>query len=108
MLKALIALVAAAMVAGASLYILLAQLPERTQGQTKRDGGTPILFQAGLALLSLILGIWAWWKTGDLGLLIGGLLIGAAVPLMWSRFLALRTLLVVGALISYFVAFLWP
>ncbi len=113
MLKALFALVAAALFAGVALSMSLAQLSARTKPEDQppavRSGvDATIWLQAGLALVSLILGLWAWWKTGDDGLLIGALLIGAAIPLLWSRLHAVRTLIALGAVLAYLVAFLWP
>lgn len=144
MLKALFALVAAALFAGAALYISLAEHPARTklddrfalaQWNSSYRAATPLM--AGLALLSLVLGAWAWWKIGDDWLLTGALLIGAVVPLTlvlvlpinrrllattadsageesrtllvrWGRLHAVRTILALAAVASYLVAFLWP
>jgi uncharacterized membrane protein len=144
MLKALFALVAAALFAGAALYISLAEHPARmkldnrsalAQWNPSYRAATPLM--AGLALLSLVLGAWAWWKIGDDWLLAGALLIGAVVPLTlvlvlpinrrllattadsageesrtllarWGRLHALRTVLALAAVAAYLVAFLWP
>ena len=144
MLKALFALVAATLFAGAALYISLVVHPARMKlddrsalAQWKPSYGAATPLQAGLALLSLILGLWAWWKAGDDGLLVGALLIGAAVPLTlvvisptnrrllatpdqaagqesrsllerWGRLHRIRTLLALAAVAAYLVAFLWP
>ena len=77
MLKALFALVAATLFAGAALYISLVEHPARMKlddrsalAQWKPSYGAATPLQAGLALLSLILGLWAWWKAGDDGLLV--------------------------------------
>ena len=144
MLKALFALVAATLFAGAALYISLVEHPARmklddrsalAQWKPSYRAATPL--QAGLALLSLILGLWAWWKAGDDGLLVGALLIGAVVPLTlvaispvnrrlfampeeaageesrfllerWGRLHSVRALLALCAVAAYLVAFLWP
>ncbi len=113
MLKALFALVATALFAGVALSMSLAELPVRTKHEdqstlARSRADATIWLQAGLALVSLILGLWAWWKTGDDGLLIGALLIGAALPLLWSRLHVIRTLLALGAVAAYLIAFLWP
>jgi len=144
MLKALFALVAATLFAGAALYISLVEHPARMKlddrsalAQWKPSYGAATPLQAGLALLSLILGLWAWWKAGDDGLLVGALLIGAAVPLTlvvisptnrrllatpdqaagqesrsllerWGRLHRIRTLLALAAVAAYLAAFLWP
>ena len=87
MLRTLIALIAAAMFAGAALYVSLAEHRARL-GIDDRSGlaqfkasyrkAAPLM--AGLALASMLLGLWAWWRTEIDWLLCGALLIGAAVP----------------------------
>ena len=144
MLKALFALVAAALFAGAALYISLVEHPARmklddrsalAQWKPSYAAATPL--QAGLALLSLLLGVWAWWKAGDDGLLIGGLLMGAVILFTltvifptnrlllaadsgdadsrvrsllerWGRLHLVRVILSLGAVAAYLIAFLWP
>ena len=93
--------------------------------------------QAGLALLSLLLGLWAWWRIGGDWLLAAALLIGAAVPLTlavimplnnrlkatapdaagpesrallvrWGKLHGLRTALGLAAVAAYFMAFMRP
>ena len=88
MIKALLALIAAALFAGAALYVSLAEHPARMRldpgaalAQWKASYARAAPMQAGLATLSLILGAWAWWKIGDGWLLAGALLVGANVPL---------------------------
>ena len=144
MLKALFALVAAALFAGAALYISWAEHPARMKldyrsalDQWKPSYVRAVPMQAGLALLSLILGLWSWWKIGDSWLLAGALLIGAVVPLTllvvhptnkrllstapdgagaeshallgrWGRLHAVRAALGLGAVAAYLVAFLKP
>ncbi|MGZ8282344.1 MAG: DUF1772 domain-containing protein [Allosphingosinicella sp.] len=87
MLKALLTLVAIALFTGAALYASLVEHPARlrlddqgarTQWRASSPRAAPM--QAGLALFALLLGLWAWWKTGDDWLLAAGLLIGAAIP----------------------------
>lgn len=144
MLKALFALVTAALFTGAALYISLVEHPARLKLDDRNalahwkpsySAATPL--QAGLALLSAILGAWAWWKTGDDGLLIGAVLMALIIlftliviypvnrPLMgfssdnegsetralllrWGRLHHVRTLFGVGAVAAYLIAFLWP
>ena len=144
MLRTLLALIAAAMFAGAALYVSVAEHPARmrlddpaTLAQWKASYRRATPMQAGLALLSLGLGLWAWWRTGVDWLLIGGLLIGAAIPLTlilirptnrrleatapdaagpetrtllerWGRLHLLRTLLGFAAVAAYFCAFVQP
>ena len=144
MLKALFALVAAALFAGAALYVSLAEHPARMRlddagglAQWKASYARAAPLQAGLALLSLVLGLWAWWKTDDLWLLAAALLIGAVVPLTlllilpanrrlqataaggagadtrallrrWGGLHGLRTLLGLAAVAAYLAALLWP
>ena len=144
MIKVLLALIAASPFAGAALYVSLAEHPARlrlddraalAQWQPSYARAAPL--QAGLALLSLLLGLWAWWKIGDCWVLAAALLIGAAIPLTlalimpvnnrlkaaapdtagpevrallerWGRLHALRTTLGLAAVAAYFIAFLQP
>ena len=144
MLIALFALVAAALFAGAALYVSLAEHPARMRlddaaalAQWKPSYARAAPMQAGLALLSLGLGLWAWWRTEIDWLLAGALLIGAAIPLTlivilptnrrleatsaeaagpesrallarWGRLHLLRTLLGLAAVAAYFGAFVQP
>jgi hypothetical protein len=87
MLPALLALTAAALFTGAALYISQAEHPARlglseaaalAQWQPSYKRAVPM--QAGLALLSAALGLWAWWDTREPLLLAGALLILAVVP----------------------------
>ena len=144
MLRTLLALIAAALFAGAALYINLAEHPARMRlddraalAQWKPSYARAVPMQAGLALLSLALGLWAWWRTGIDWLLVGALLIGAVIPLTligimptnrrleatppdaagpdsrallarWGRLHLLRTLLAFAAVAAYFAAFVQP
>ena len=144
MIKALLALIAAALFAGAALYVSLAEHPARMRldpaaalAQWKASYARAAPMQAGLATLSLILGLWSWWKVEDDWLLAGALLVGANVPLTlalilpvtnrlkaqaadvagdeirallgrWGRLHALRTLLGLTAVASYLAAFRFP
>ena len=143
MLKALLALVAAALFSGAALYISLAEHPARMKlgGSAAVDqwrhsyrAATPLQF--GLALIGAILGLWAWWKTGADGLLVGGLLLvaailftlatilpvnrrlggpadsvagdGAVLLRRWGQLHWVRTLLGLAAVAAYLYAFVRP
>jgi uncharacterized membrane protein len=144
MIKVLLALIAASMFAGAALYISLAEHPARmrlddraalAQWGPSYSRAAPI--QAVLALVSLLLGLWAWWRIGGDWLLAGALLIGAAIPLTlamimpinsrlkatapdaagadsralltrWGKLHALRTMLGLGSVAAYFTAFMLP
>ncbi len=144
MIKVLLALIAASLFAGAALYVSLAEHPARLRiddraalGQWRASYARAAPLQAGLALLSLLLGLWAWWRIGGDWLLAAPLLIGAAIPLTlvaimplnqrlkaiapdaagpdsgallvrWGRLHALRTLLGLAAVAAYFAAFLRP
>ena len=109
MLKALFALVAAALFSGGALTGLLGQ---RTASGAAPAFGRPARgLQLVLASLSLVLGAWAWWKTGDQALLVGALLIGAVVPLIFlgkGRSTLVGALLGLAAVAAYLLAFLWP
>ena len=144
MLRTLLALIAAALFAGAALYVSIAEHPARMRlddraalAQWKPSYARATPMQAGLALLSLVLGLWAWWRTGVDWLLAGALLIGAAIPLTlililptnrrleatapdaagpetrtllerWGRLHGLRTLLGLAAVAAYLGAFVQP
>ncbi|MDQ8755877.1 DUF1772 domain-containing protein [Sphingosinicella sp. LHD-64] len=144
MFTALLALVTAALFAGGALYVSVAEHPARmrlaepaalAQWQPSYARAAPL--QAGLALLSFLLGAWTWWTLGDPWLLAGALAIGANIPLTllvimpanrrlkatdieaagpetrvllarWGSLHALRTLLGLAAVALYFIAFLQP
>jgi hypothetical protein len=87
MLQALLALVAASAFTGAAVYISVAEHPARlaladapalAQWQPSYRRAVPM--QAGLALLSAGVGLWAWLDLGAPMLLAGALLILAVVP----------------------------
>jgi hypothetical protein len=87
MLQALLALTAAALFTGAAVYISIAEHPARlrlgdgealAQWQPSYQAAVPM--QAGLALVSAALGLWAWRDLGDACFLIAALLIFAVVP----------------------------
>ena len=142
MFKALFALIAAALFSGAALYISVAEHPARMklggpgavdQWRHSYRAATPLQF--GLALIGAILGLWSWWKTGADGLLVGGLLLVAAilftlVTIMpvnhrlaaadsatadgnvllrrWGQLHWVRTLLGLTAVVAYLYAFARP
>ena len=87
MVQALLALVAASLFTGAALYISRAEHPARlgladaaALAQWKPSYKRAVPMQAGLALGSGALGLWAWLEAGDPLLLGGALLILAVVP----------------------------
>ena len=142
MIKALLALVTAALFAGAALYVTLVEHAARMRidegsalAEWKVSARRAAPMMASLALVSLILGAWAWWKIGDGWLLAAALLIGANIPLTlililptnrrleaaggdganigallgkWGRLHALRTGLGLAAVVLYLVAFWRP
>ena len=82
-----LALTTAALFAGAALYINVAEQPARLVLDDKSllqewkpayQRGT--LMQAPLAIIGLLLGLAAWWQTGHLAWMIGGLLMIANWP----------------------------
>jgi Domain of unknown function (DUF1772) len=82
-----IATFAAAIFAGASLYVNVAEHPARMTLDTKFAAAQwapsyrrATWMQASLALLSLVAGLGSWLLGGDLGWAIAALLIGAVVP----------------------------
>ncbi|HEX8640046.1 MAG TPA: DUF1772 domain-containing protein [Allosphingosinicella sp.] len=144
MLVALFAIVATTLFAGAALYISVAEHPARMQlegsaalAQWRRSYARAVPMQAGLALLAMLLGIWAWTRTEDDWVLAAAILIGLNLPLTliaimptnrrlqalgsdadagegrvllgrWGRLHALRTLLALAAVAAFLIAFLWP
>jgi uncharacterized membrane protein len=82
-----VATFAAAMFAGAALYVNVAEHPARmtldTRSAVAQWGPSyrrATWMQAPLALLSLIAGLGSWFVGGGLGWAIAALLIGAVVP----------------------------
>ncbi|HEX8696467.1 MAG TPA: DUF1772 domain-containing protein [Longimicrobium sp.] len=87
MVFALIAILAAGLFAGASLYINLVEHPARVECGTELavkefapSYRRATVMQAGLAALGLLSGIAAWLRLGHAALLIGGILLGAVIP----------------------------
>lgn len=87
MLTGQLALVTAALFTGAALYITLVEQPARlhlddrsllTQWTPAYARGT--LLQAPLAILGFLLGIAAWWSSGQMLWLLGGLFMLANWP----------------------------
>jgi hypothetical protein len=87
MLAGHIALIAAALFAGASLHITLSEQPARLGltdqamlAQWKPSFSHAQRMAAPLAILGFVLGLLAWWRTGNLGWTYGAILIGANIP----------------------------
>ena len=77
MLRTLIALILVTLFAGTALAVSLADSESRPR-LDRRTG----LVQAALALVSLLLGVWAWRRTNVDWLLGGGVLAGIALLLV--------------------------
>jgi Domain of unknown function (DUF1772) len=82
-----LAMLSAAIFAGAALYITMVEHPARMRLDTSRAAAQWALsyrratwMQAPLALVSFLAGLMAWWLGGGLQWAIGALLIGAVVP----------------------------
>src|SRR5271169_5672259 len=82
-----LAIFAAAIFAGAALYINVAEHPARMMLDTRFAASQwapsyrrATWMQAPLALLSLAAGVGSWFLGGGLGWAVAGLLIGAVVP----------------------------
>jgi len=87
MLLGQLALLTAALFAGAALYISLVEQPARLgldhrslliEWKPAYKRGTAI--QAPLAVVAFLLGLAAWWQTGHVGWLLGALLMIANWP----------------------------
>ena len=81
MISGQLALVTAAAFSGAALYINVAEQPARlglddrsllAEWRPAYKRGTTM--QAPLAIVGLLLGLAAWWRSGEVGYLFGGLL----------------------------------
>jgi hypothetical protein len=86
-LLALIATLAAALFAGAALYISAVEHPARMQLDTRAAAAQwapsyqrATRMQAPLAVVSALTGLGAWLADGGAGWLVAALLIGAVVP----------------------------
>ena len=81
MISGQLALITAAAFSGAALYINVAEQPARlglddrsllAEWRPAYKRGTTM--QAPLAIVGLLLGLTAWWQSGEVGYLLGGLL----------------------------------
>jgi hypothetical protein len=89
MMLGLLALIAAAIFAGAALYVNVAEQPARlllddlallTEWKPSYQRGAAM--QAPLALLGFLLGLIAWWQTSHPGFLVGA--IAMIAPWPWT------------------------
>ena len=87
MLAGLLALIAATLFSGAAVYINVAEQPARLSlddrallAEWKPAYKRGFLMQAPLAVIGFVLGMAAWWQTGELVFVAGAVLILANWP----------------------------
>ena len=87
MTTGILALTAAAIFAGAALYVSVAEQPARLQIddralllQWKPSYQHGAAMQAPLALIGSVLGLWAWWQSGLWQWLAGAIVLVSAWP----------------------------
>jgi hypothetical protein len=87
MLAGQLALLVAALFAGAAIYINVAEQPARLQlddrsllAQWKPSYKNGLKMQATLAVVGFLFGVVAWWETGDFTWLVGALILVANWP----------------------------
>lgn len=96
MLAGLLAIVAAALFAGAAIYIAVAEHPARLMldddaalSQWKPAYARGFAMQATLAVIGFALGTWTWWQTGNGWWLAGALVLVANWP--WTMLAIMPT-----------------
>jgi hypothetical protein len=87
MLLGLLALIVASLFTGAAFYVNFAEQPARLElddrallAEWKPAYKRGFIMQASLAVIGFLLGAGAWWQTGAISFLIGGLVILANWP----------------------------
>jgi hypothetical protein len=87
MLAGLLALIVAALFAGAALYVNIAEQPARLAlhnqallAEWKLSYKRGFAMQAPLTVVACLLGLVAWWQTREWGFLIGAIAMIANVP----------------------------
>jgi hypothetical protein len=88
MIAGQLAIIVAAVFAGAAIYVNVAEQPARLnlddrslliQWKAAYKRGTAM--QAPLAMLGFLLGLWSWWQTNDWRWLLGAVILVANCPI---------------------------
>ena len=104
MLKALLTLIVIGLFTGGSLYVTIAEHPGRLRlddaaaaAHLKASASRAGPLMGGLAVIGLVLGLWAGLRTGDEWLIAAAVLVGLAIPFTFIAVLPVNRRLDAGA-----------